>query len=160
MSFGLQNDAQTFQRLIRFFEAFHSATHTWRASWLLARTYMSISDTSVSLQPSARPRFLDKCIQVCPVCCVPGVSWSSSGSAGHSSSSIQSPGNPGVPQPHTQCELRQFLGLMNFYHRFVPGCASILQPLHNLLSLPLRRTPLSLDTGGHLCLHSHQRCPG
>ena len=29
-------------------------------------------------------------------------------------------------QPHTQSELRQFLGLVNFYHRFVPDCASIL----------------------------------
>ena len=31
------------------------------------------------------------------------------------------------PQPRTQSELHQFLGLVNFYHRFVPGCASILQ---------------------------------
>ena len=40
------------------------------------------------------------------------------------------------PQPQTHRELRQFLGLVNFYHRFVPGCASILQPLHDLLSPP------------------------
>ena len=38
------------------------------------------------------------------------------------------------PQPYTPRELRQFLGLIHFYHRFIPGYASILQPLHNLLT--------------------------
>ena len=43
------------------------------------------------------------------------------------------------PQPRTQSELCQFLGLVNFYHRFVPGCVSILQPLHDLLSPPSKK---------------------
>lgn len=38
------------------------------------------------------------------------------------------------PKPSTQRELRQFLGLINFYHRFIPRCARILQPLHSILS--------------------------
>ena len=38
------------------------------------------------------------------------------------------------PQPTSQRKLRQFLGLVNFYHRFIPGCAHILQPLHLLLT--------------------------
>ena len=38
------------------------------------------------------------------------------------------------PQPTTTSQLRWFLGLVNFYHRFVPHCADILQPLHSLLS--------------------------
>ena len=38
------------------------------------------------------------------------------------------------PQPTTQKKLRQFLGLINFYHRFIPNCASIVQPLNSLLS--------------------------
>ena len=38
------------------------------------------------------------------------------------------------PQPTTQRKLREFLGLVNFYHRFIPHCANILQPLHNLLA--------------------------
>ena len=37
------------------------------------------------------------------------------------------------PRPTSQKKLRQFLGLVNFYHRFIPGCARILQPLHSLL---------------------------
>ena len=38
------------------------------------------------------------------------------------------------PQPTSQRKLRQFLGLVNFYHRFIPGCARILQPLNALLT--------------------------
>ena len=38
------------------------------------------------------------------------------------------------PQPTTQCKLREFLGLVNFYHRFIPHCADTLNPLHTLLA--------------------------
>lgn len=38
------------------------------------------------------------------------------------------------PQPTTQRKLREFLGLVNFYHRFIPSCADILQPLNGLLT--------------------------
>ena len=38
------------------------------------------------------------------------------------------------PQPTTQCKLREFLGLVYFYNRFIPHCADILQLLHNLLA--------------------------
>ena len=38
------------------------------------------------------------------------------------------------PQPATQQKLREFLGLINFYHRFIPHCADILKPIHNLLT--------------------------
>ena len=37
------------------------------------------------------------------------------------------------PQPTTPRKLREFLGLVNFYHRFIPDAARILQPLHQLL---------------------------
>ena len=30
------------------------------------------------------------------------------------------------PQPQTQQKLREFLGLINFYHRFIPHCAQAL----------------------------------
>ena len=35
------------------------------------------------------------------------------------------------PQPQSQ---RQFIGLVNFYHRFLPHCATLMQPLHALLT--------------------------
>ena len=38
------------------------------------------------------------------------------------------------PQPQTQCKLCKFFGLVNFYHRFIPHCAELLQPLHTLLT--------------------------
>lgn len=51
------------------------------------------------------------------------------------------------PMPTTRRKLRQFLGLVNFYRRFVPRCAHILEPLHDMLtgskgeSAPLLWTP-------------------
>ena len=44
------------------------------------------------------------------------------------------------PQPTTQRKLREFLGLVNFYHRFLPNCATILQPLNHLLSASVSNT--------------------
>ena len=38
------------------------------------------------------------------------------------------------PKPTTQCKLREFLGLINFYHRFIPNCAAILDPINKLLT--------------------------
>ena len=38
------------------------------------------------------------------------------------------------PQPQTQQKLHQFLGLVNVYHRFIPGCARIVYPLNAMLS--------------------------
>lgn len=43
------------------------------------------------------------------------------------------------PEPTSLRQLREFLGLVNFYHRFVPNCAKILEPLNKLLSAPGRR---------------------
>ena len=40
-----------------------------------------------------------------------------------------------IPQPTSQRKLQEFLGLVNFYHRFIPNCADILYPLNNLLSI-------------------------
>ena len=37
------------------------------------------------------------------------------------------------PQPNTQRKLREFLGLVNFYHRFIPGGTNILHPPNDLL---------------------------
>ena len=37
------------------------------------------------------------------------------------------------PQPHSLKQLRGFLGMVNFYRRFIPHCAAILAPLTDLL---------------------------
>ena len=36
------------------------------------------------------------------------------------------------PQPESQCQLRKFLGMVMFCHRFLPHCAQTLAPLHDL----------------------------
>ena len=46
------------------------------------------------------------------------------------------------PQPSSQRKLREFLGLVNFYHHFIPHCAHTLQPLNDLLN----RTPGNKQT--------------
>ena len=38
------------------------------------------------------------------------------------------------PLPSTHKNLHQFLGLINFYHRFIRSCAKTVLPLHNLLN--------------------------
>ena len=40
--------------------------------------------------------------------------------------------------PRDTAECRRFLGMLNFYHRFVPSLASILRPLHDLANSPKR----------------------
>ena len=37
-------------------------------------------------------------------------------------------------QPTSLKKLQQFLGLVNSYHRLIPGCAQILQPLNAMLT--------------------------
>ena len=43
------------------------------------------------------------------------------------------PGKVEAPTPQNVAELRSFLGLLNYYGKFVPNLATILHPLINLL---------------------------
>jgi len=52
------------------------------------------------------------------------------------------------PQPATQSEFRRFLGIINFYHRFILGCAQILQPLNDLSSATKKDAPLHWTDSG------------
>ena len=38
-----------------------------------------------------------------------------------------------APEPKDVSQLRAFLGLLNYYHRFLPDIATVLEPLHQLL---------------------------
>ena len=39
-----------------------------------------------------------------------------------------------IPRPSTKVELQRYLGMVNFYHRFLPGIAASLCNLHSLVS--------------------------
>lgn len=40
-----------------------------------------------------------------------------------------------VARPTNVSELRAFLGMVNYYHKFIPNCADILKPLYSLLQI-------------------------
>ena len=43
-----------------------------------------------------------------------------------------------APAPQNVSELRSFLGIVQYYHSFLPGLATILAPLHRLLQKNVR----------------------
>ena len=49
------------------------------------------------------------------------------------------------PKPMTQRKLREFLGMVNFYRRFIKNCSTILQPLHALLKTPRKGKSVKVD---------------
>lgn len=49
------------------------------------------------------------------------------------------------PTPKTVKELRRFLGMINFYRRFIPGAANLQAPLNTLLSGPQARGSKPID---------------
>ena len=48
-------------------------------------------------------------------------------------------------KPTTQRQLRRFLGMINFYHRFLPNCANILAPINSLLRPKRKSSPTSIE---------------
>ena len=53
------------------------------------------------------------------------------------------------PLPTTQHQLREFLGLVNFYHRLIPNCATIIQPSNSLLKHMKRPSDTLLGLSCH-----------
>ena len=37
------------------------------------------------------------------------------------------------PKPSTQRQLKEYLGMINYYNRFIPNCSDLLQPLYSML---------------------------
>jgi len=58
------------------------------------------------------------------------------------------------PLPDTQRKLREFIGLINFYWRFIPNCATIIQPLNSLLQHTKRPSDALLWTDTTIALFS------
>ena len=135
MPFGLQNAAQTFQRFM---------DQVLRG---LAFCYVYIDDVLIA---SSNPQehkvhlrlvlqcFVQYGILINPHKCLLGVSelqflGHHVNKDGVSPLTSQVKVIQNFPQPPTLRKLREFLGLVNFYHRFIPRCAYILAPLNALL---------------------------
>ena len=48
------------------------------------------------------------------------------------------------PKPSTQRQLKRFLGMINYYHRFIPHCSLLLHPLHTMIKPCKRGQSISL----------------
>ncbi|CAH8564643.1 unnamed protein product [Dicrocoelium dendriticum] len=135
MPFGLSNAAQTFQRFI------HEVTRG------LEGVYPYLDDILIaSSSDEEHLRHLDALFQrltqhgvtVNPDKCELG--QSSIDFLGHriSASGIEALPDKiqalkDYPAPSSFKQLRRFLGLVNYYRRFIPNCASIVQPMTDLL---------------------------
>ena len=145
MPFGLRNAAQTFQRFIDQVLRGLNCSYAYLDDILVAS---KDEEEHLSHLRQVFTRLQDYGIQLNASKCVLGVP--SLEFLGHHVDRYGIRPLPSTvraiqefPQPRTSRELRQFLGLVNFYHRFVPGCASILQPLHDLLPpSPKKDVPL------------------
>ena len=136
MPFGLRNAAQTFQRFIdQVLRGLHFC-YAYIDDLLIAS---SSPDEHKQHLRSVLERLSEHGILIHPAKCIFGVKELDF--LGHRVD------NQGIrpleekvqvirefPQPTTHRKLREFLGLVNFYHRFIPGCADILHPLNDLLS--------------------------
>ena len=136
MPFGLRNAAQTFQRFIDQVLRGLPCVYAYIDDVLIASS--SPSDHHAHLR-QVFERFQQFGVVINPTKCEFGVS------------SIQFLGHlvttEGVtplpdkvqslldyPPPKSQTKVREFLGILNFYHRFIPQCARIVAPLNSLLS--------------------------
>ena len=136
MPFGLRNAAQTFQRFIdQVLRGLHFC-YAYIDDLLIASTTPEVHKNHLRL---VLERLHEHGMVINPGKCVFGVDQLEF--LGHQ---VDSQGIRPLeekiqvirdfPQPTTQRKLREFLGLVNYYHRFIPGCADILHPINNLLS--------------------------
>lgn len=138
MTFGLRNAAQTFQRFmdevlrgLDFCYAYlddilvsSSSSHQHQDH--LKQLFKRLSDYGVLINTN-------KCVFGQPEVQFLGYKVSAAG-VKPLESKVQAIKD--FPTPRTVKELRRFLGMLNFYHRFVPAAASIQAPLNSLLAGP------------------------
>ena len=132
MPFGLHNAAQTFQRFMdQVLRGLHFA-YTYIDDVLIASP--SEEDNHHHLQQVFNC-FKEFAIVMNPNKCQLGVAFLQFLGHMFDKDGIHSLGSRGsaiqdFPLPKLQCKLREFLGLINYYHQFIPHCAQVLHPLH------------------------------
>lgn len=135
MPFGFRNAAQTFQRFMDQVLQGLDFCYVYIDDVLIASHTPEEHKVHIRL---VLQRFVEYSILINPVKCVLGVNEPRF-LGHHVNKAGVSPVPDHVqvirdfPQPITLRKLREFLGLVNFYHRFIPRCADILSPLNALL---------------------------
>ena len=136
MPFGLRNAAQTFQRFIDEVLRGLDFVYAYIDDLLIASS--SEAEHFAHLEILFR-RLSEYGVVINPSKCVFGAS-SLNFLGHHVSPTGISPLKAKVqaiqdfPPPRSVKQLREFLGLVNFYRRFLPHCARLLQPLTDLLA--------------------------
>ena len=149
MPFGLRNAGQTFQRFMdQVLRGLHFC-FDYIDDMLIASSSQEEHEQHLR---QVFQRLSDYGILINPAKCLFGVS--SLDFLGHHVSSkgirpLDSKVEAVVkfPQPTTARQLREFVGLINFYHRFIPHCADILRPLNALLAATRSSQSLSWTEG-------------
>ena len=141
MPFGLRNAGQTFQR---FMDQVLRGLHF---CFVYVDDILIASSSEEEHLRQVFQRLSEYGIRINPAKCLFGVS--SLEFLGHHVSqygirplSNKVEGVQKFPRPATARKLREFVGLINFYHRFVPHCANILQPLNAMIATARPNQPL------------------
>ena len=137
MPFGLQNAAQTFQRFMDQVLRGLSFAYTYVDDVLVAST---TADEHLHHLRIVFERLATHGIVINPSKCLFGVSEFTF--LGHHIDRHGIRALPdkvmtvrNFPQPQSPRQLRRFIGLVTFHYRFIPHCATLMQPLHVFLNL-------------------------
>ena len=138
MPFGLRNAAQTFQRFIDQVLRGLDFCYAYIDDLLIASR--SLEEHQAHLRQVLQ-RLSDHSMVINPAKCVFGVpelNFLRHQVSIHGIRPLEEKVSVirDFPQPCSLRKLREFLGLVNFYHRFIPNCAKIMDPLNKLLSSP------------------------
>ena len=138
MPFGLRNAAQTFQRFIDQVLRGLPFCYAYIDDLLIASPSREVHQAHLR---EVLQRLSDHGITVNPTKCVIGVTELHF--LGHrvTSQGIQPLEDKvrairNFPQATSLRKLSEFLGLVNVYHRFIPNCTEIMEPLNKLLGAP------------------------
>ena len=132
MPFGLKNAAQTFQRLMDTVFQNISCVFVYLDDILIASTSAKQHIADLKLVCERLREFgltirLEKCLFGVNTIDFLGHQINKNGSL-PLPAKVQAINN--FPRPHNVKSLQEFLGMINFYHRFIPNAASILRPLY------------------------------
>lgn len=135
MPFGLRNSAQTFQRLMHMVLRDLDFVFVYIDDILVASTsreqhFEHLRTVFKRLKDAALMVRLEKCSFGVPTLDFLGHRVTEKGCLPRDCK-IRAVND--FTQPSSIKALQKFVGMVNFYHRFVPGCASLLRPLHQAM---------------------------